>query len=607
MIFRKVITSSGQERNRRKKAEVMSKKYLRNTTYQTALPYKKSKPKNYFWRYGLLSLFLIFLILGALAVLRFSLFTEATFGGRNEPSLLYSTNPQPAVVPPTGLPASASGSPTPAIVALPNTTASVIFNLIPAQATPTASPAPSPSPATVASSPSPTQVPASPTSTVALPTNTVVPPTNTPVPTPVVAPTATPKPLPIPPPAGSIMERIERGDRISLLMLGYGGAGHDGPYLSDTILQVVYDPAKKAVTMINIPRDLYAFIPYGGNGVGYWGKINQAFSYVMNMGAPAGNLSKRYNFKVGNEASKVDAAATLAKDTVEQVTGIPVDYWMAVNFDGFIKLIDSIGGIDVVVDKAFYDPTYPTRDDSGQLRPLNLTAGPHHMAGHLAIAYARSRYSLQENGDISRSKRQMKVIQAVKTKILQPDILLKAPGIIEALQGNLRISVSFEEALALGNFLNGDQGRAYVDNLYFLPQVIEYNFLNAASNEQGFVFIPKTGQGNYSAIRDWLHQGLLAPQLRGEDLLVQVQNATGEAKYGPQANQMLANQGFNLIALGNAPPGPTRIIDYTGGKGPETLKLLQSDFPGVEVKATAPPKGYTGPDIVVVLGVDYPK
>jgi hypothetical protein len=131
--------------------------------------------------------------------------------------------------------------------------------------------------------------------------------------------------------------------------------------------------------------------------------------------------------------------------------------------------------------------------------------------------------------------------------------------------------------------------------------------LNASSNEQGFVFIPKTGQGNYSAIRDWLHRGLLDPQLRGEDMLVQVQNATGEAKYGPQANQRLADQGFNLSALGNAPPGPTQIIDYSGGKGPETLKLLQSDFPGVEVKTAAPPKGYNGPDIVVVLGVDYPK
>jgi LCP family protein required for cell wall assembly len=408
--------------------------------------------------------------------------------------------------------------------------------------------------------------------------------------------------------ASSIIGKIQRGERFSLLILGYGGPGHDGPYLSDTILQLVYDPAKKAVTMINVPRDLYAYIPYGPDNKGYWGKINEAFSLVMSLKAPTSGLNKRYYFTAGDDNSRIDAAVILAKDVVEQVTGIPVNYWMTVNFDGFIKLIDAIGGIDVVVDKAFTDNSYPTVGEDGQLHPLSLEVGPHHMAGKLAIAFARSRYSNEDNGDFARSKRQMKVIQAVKEKALKPDIIFKASSTLDALQGNFRTSLAFDETLSLANFLNSDQGRPYASNLYFLSEMIEYNFLNAGNDpEEGFIFTPKAGKGNYGPIRDWLKQALLNPQVRGEALHVQVQNATGVAKNGPEATQLLQGQGFDTTPPATLAPQPlSQIIDYSQGKGVETIKQLQGNFPGAEVKSADPPsKNYDGPDVVVILGANY--
>jgi anionic cell wall polymer biosynthesis LytR-Cps2A-Psr (LCP) family protein len=262
-----------------------------------------------------------------------------------------------------------------------------------------------------------------------------------------------------------------------------------------------------------------------------------------------------------------------------------------------------------VVDKAFTDNSYPTMGEDGQLHPLSLEVGPHHMAGRLAIAFARSRYSTEDNGDFARSKRQMKVIQAVKEKALKPDIIFKASSILDALQGNFRTSLSFDETLSLGNFLNSDQGRPYASNLYFLSEMIEYNFLNATSDpEEGFIFVPKAGKGNYTPIRDWLKQALLNPQVRGEDLQVQVQNATGVAKNGPEATQLLQDQGFETAPSTSLPPQPdSQILDYSQGKGVETIKQLQSQFPMAEIKAAPPVKNYDGPDVVVILGADYLK
>lgn len=452
--------------------------------------------------------------------------------------------------------------------------------------------------------PGPTTVP---TATPAPTTASVVVVAGTPT---GVAPTATPLPSPTPTPDNSpeIVQRIKRGERVTALILGYGGGGHDGGYLTDTIMVVSFDPARKAVTMVNIPRDLYAFVPYGGPKIGYWGKINSAFSYVMEVANPS-QLSPRYRYT--DDQSRMDAAANLTKDIVEEVTGIPIDYWAVWSFDGFRRLINAIGGVDVTIDTAFDDYEYPANDDASidaSVMHIHFDAGPAHLDGERAIEFARSRHSLQDGSDFNRSKRQMKIVQAVKEKMARPDILFKGLDIMEALQGRMRTSLSFNEARGLADYFRSSEGSAKLNNLLFVPQILSSNFLyDSSSASAGYILIPQAGQGNYKDIQDWLEGAIAAPEIRYENLTVQVQNGTGlGSKFSLTATADLKAQGFNVLQpLWANTVTTTQILDYSNGKAVRSLKALNQLFPDATVKSELKKPYPEGPDLVVVLGQDY--
>jgi LCP family protein required for cell wall assembly len=421
-------------------------------------------------------------------------------------------------------------------------------------------------------------------------------------------PTATPVP-PTPTPANlpAIIQKIKQGEQISVLVTGYGGGQHDGAYLTDTILVMTYDPDKNAVTMVNVPRDLYVFIPYGGPKIGFWGKINSAFGYVMNLQNSNG-LSSRYRFNANDPKTKVDGAINLLKDVVEQVTGIPIDYWATFSFDGFRKFIDAIGGVDVNVETTFDDYEYPANDDpniDASVMHIHFDAGLQHMNGEKAIEYARSRHSVQDGSDFGRSKRQMKLVQATKEKVAKPDIMLKAFGLMDALQGNLRTSLSLDEARALMDYFQGE-GAAAAKNILFVSQVLSTdNFLASGSTSDGaYILWPYAGQSNYKAIQEWLARGRDFPELRAESLKVQVQNGSGQQALMTRINSELEQNGIDTLnpAWANT-ASSTVIMDYSGGKSSSTLKAIMDVLPGVTVQTLKKPYPQA-PDVVVLLGRD---
>jgi LCP family protein required for cell wall assembly len=450
-----------------------------------------------------------------------------------------------------------------------------------------------------------------------------VPPTATLVPTatpvqvkqvagsvPTAVPTATPRPTATPTPDTSpaIVQKIKRGERITALLLGYGGEGHDGANLTDTIMLISYDPAKKAVSLVNIPRDLYVLVPYGGPKYGYWGKINSAFAYIMDNDNVAG-LSPRYQYR--NDNQRVDAAVNLTKDIVEEVTGVPIDYWALVSFDGFRNLINAIGGVDVNVDTTFDDYEYPANDNpqiDASVKHIHFDAGLQHMDGERAIEYSRSRHSVQDGSDFGRSKRQMKVIQAVKEKAARPDILFKAFSIMDALQGKIRSSLSLDDIRGLADYFRSSDGSAAARDVYFVSQILSSNFLyDSSSYSAGYILLPQAGQGNYKPIQEWIKQGMENPDIRSENLKVQVQNGSGNWKNSTSATDNLETRGFNLLeSIWANPVTTTTILDYSDGKGKKSLAALAELFPGVEVKtAVRPVANPEAPDIVVLLGKDY--
>jgi LCP family protein required for cell wall assembly len=223
-------------------------------------------------------------------------------------------------------------------------------------------------------------------------------------------PTATAQPVLTPTPnfsSSTLVQRIKSGKPVTLMFFGYGGYAHAGQWLTDTILLLRYDPKTKTLLQINVPRDLYVFIPYGGANNGHWAKINTVFASLMEWDkATQDSLDPRYRWN--DDRQKYDSAANLLADTVELVTGQRIDYWTGLSFEGFRRFIDAMGGVEVNVKRYFIDYKYPRNDDDqvdAGVKTVEFYPGKQLMSGERTIEYARSRYSEspQEGSDFART------------------------------------------------------------------------------------------------------------------------------------------------------------------------------------------------------------
>jgi LCP family protein required for cell wall assembly len=203
--------------------------------------------------------------------------------------------------------------------------------------------------------------------------------------------------------------------RINILLLGIDQrAGESEPARTDTLLVLTIDPRAKTAGMLSINRDLWVKIP----GQASMGKINTAHF-------------------LGEAEHYPGGGPTLAMQTAQAALDIPLPYYIRLNFAAFEKLIDLIGGIDILVEEPIDDPTYP---DAGYgYEPLYLDAGWQHMDGHTALRYARTRATA--GSDLDRVKRQQQVVLAVRDKILDQRLLPRLLPQIALLIQTLRESV----------------------------------------------------------------------------------------------------------------------------------------------------------------------
>lgn len=198
-------------------------------------------------------------------------------------------------------------------------------------------------------------------------------------------------------------------DRINILLSGMGGKGHEGPYLTDTILLVSIKPSTKKVAMMSIPRDLMVEIP----GYGSW-KINNANSFGEGNGEGQG--------------------AVLLKQVVEETFNLPIHYYGRIDFSGFEQIIDDLGGVKVFVENSFTDYSYPT--DDYKYQTIYFEKGWQTMDGNTALKFARSRHGNNgEGSDFARGKRQQKIIQAVKDRMFSYNFLLSPTKISRLYKG----------------------------------------------------------------------------------------------------------------------------------------------------------------------------
>jgi LCP family protein required for cell wall assembly len=214
--------------------------------------------------------------------------------------------------------------------------------------------------------------------------------------------------------------------RINVLVLGTDKRPDDPDHYarSDTLLLANVDTISDTVRIMSIPRDLIVDIPdYGPN------KINAAYLF-----------GEYYQLPGGGQA--------LSVRSVSQFFNVPIDYYIAINFQGFERVVDSVGGVDIDVPYSIDDYNYPT-DEQGDLygeMHVHFDAGWQHMDGKTALEYARTRHA---DNDFARSKRQLQIILAVRQRALSLDLLPTLPGFIDALGGMVQTNIPFDQQLGL--------------------------------------------------------------------------------------------------------------------------------------------------------------
>lgn len=242
-----------------------------------------------------------------------------------------------------------------------------------------------------------------------------------------VAPPVDDLPPPITIPDSDLPPAWDGASRITVLLIGLDYrdwmAGEGAPR-SDSMILLTIDPLTKTAGMLSIPRDMWVNIP----GFGY-SRINTAYS--------------------SGEGSKLPGGGPeLARKTVEQFIGVPVQYYAQIDFYTFVEFIDLIGGIDVHNSEDLrLDPVGTGKDK------IKLTCcGIRHLDGEAALAYARFRKD--KEGDIARAERQQKVILGIRNQVLKPEnfpvLLGKARQFYEEFSAGIKTNMPFETALQLG-------------------------------------------------------------------------------------------------------------------------------------------------------------
>lgn len=300
-------------------------------------------------------------------------------------------------------------------------------------------------------------------------------------------------------------------DHINILLLGIGGGNHDGPLLTDTIIYASIDPKTNTITLVSLPRDLW--IPE------FKAKINTAYST--------------------GESKQKDGGFILAKAIVEKILNQPVDYAIRIDFNGFVRAIDMVGGLDIPIARSFEDFEYPisgkevdTCGYSGEEFEKRATAssfleafpcryehisfqkGIEHMSGERALRFVRSRHSNGVEGtDFARSERQEKVIEAFKNKLfsigtfLNPTRILSLYDIFKDSIHTDIVQQEYDDFIKLAQKMKKATIKSVVFYYTNEPEK-ESGFLinppvGVAYNNQ-WVVIPRLGAGVYTEMQDYV-------------------------------------------------------------------------------------------------------
>lgn len=337
---------------------------------------------------------------------------------------------------------------------------------------------------------------------------------------------------------------VKEKTEYNILLLGYGGEGHDGPYLTDSLMIAHIDIKKNTISLTSLPRDLWVKIPTKSKAI-FHSKINALYTI------------SRYPKNYPDIDIKKPGSPELVEGAIKTVTGLTIDNYIAIDFAGFEKVIDSLGGVDVDVQKTFDDYEYPLADKEKDLcgkeaefeqvkkymepgfsedekkklfaeKPeletffknitedpkeafpcryehLHFDKGMTHMDGATALKYVRSRHSLQDGSDFGRGARQQQFVKAVKNKLISVGIVTKVFPLMNEVKTHMETDISID---GMKKFMGEatDAGKYRFINIH----MSDTDYLKSSySDYGGYILIPRAGEDNWKEIQVMIRNGIL--------------------------------------------------------------------------------------------------
>jgi len=342
---------------------------------------------------------------------------------------------------------------------------------------------------------------------------------------------------------------VKNKTEYNILLLGFGGIDdngkvHEGPYLTDSLMIAHIDIKKNTVTLVSLPRDIWVKLPTKTKEV-FHSKINSVYQIALNStNYPAVDIRK-------------PGTADLLAKAVQTITGLPIDNYVAVDFAGFEKAIDSLGGVDVDVQKTFDDYEYPLADKEKELcgkeaefeqvkkfmepgfneeekkklfseKPelekffkditeepkdafpcryehLHFDKGMTHMDGATALKYVRSRHSLQDGTDFGRGARQQQFVKALKNKLISVGIITRVFSLMNEVKTHVETDVSIDQ---MKKFLSEAADAAKYRFIGIHMSDSDY-LRSSFSDYGGYILIPRMGEDNWKEVHSVISNAIL--------------------------------------------------------------------------------------------------
>jgi len=402
-------------------------------------------------------------------------------------------------------------------------------------------------------------------------------------------------------PSDNLPAAWDGASRINILFIGMDERDlieNEGPPRSDSMILFTIDPVSKTAGMLSIPRDMWVNIP----GFGY-SRINTAYPSGEGAKLPGGG-------------------AGLAMKTVSQFLGVPVHYYVQVDFNVFTKMVDeliAIGGCIGVEtnEKLTLDPVGPGMD-----KVVITPGGTRELCeGWKVLAYARNRKT--SGGDADRARRQQQVILGLQTIVINPENFPKfisaAPRLYNDLSYGIKTNMSFDEALKLAvlgkdipvasvktGVIDPQQGMALFDNTVLGGEAasILKPVMDKIRVLRDEVFT-STGPTSPLAVPvGYTDAALFAQAMQQEEARVRIMDGTFTPGLDQRAGAVFQSYGMNVVEVAPSPEAYSQTVIVVYGPKLYTIKWLQATFGIADRQVQFVPDMNQSVDIEIRLGAD---